>query len=151
MIRYAVGAIVFHGTKFMLVHKVKIRTLKGASDFKGEWDFPKGGVEQSDDSLTSALIRELEEETGSRNYQIIKQLAEPICFAFSKEFTEQTGYDKQMTTMFIVEYKGKPSLLKAKDNEINEILFLNKLEVLQRLTHYETKSYFEAVYDNYFN
>ncbi|WP_330949449.1 NUDIX hydrolase [Virgibacillus sp. MG-45] len=62
MIRNAVGAIIFQGTDFLLVHKVKISSLSsGNEDIKGEWDFPKGGVEREDNSLEDAILRELED------------------------------------------------------------------------------------------
>lgn len=142
MIRKAVGAIVFHGTDFLIVHKVKRSSLKNSNDsFKGEWDFPKGGIESGED-LSTALLRELEEETGSTNYQIKKQLDEKVCFAFDQDFSNKTGFIKQETTVFIVEYTGDKLDLLPKDDEIDCIEFLGMDEVLKRLTHKETKDYF---------
>lgn len=81
MIRNAVGAIIFQGTEFLLVHKVKICSLPNTDgNSKSEWDFPKGGVEKSDKNLIGAILRELEEETGSTDYKIMKQLDEKISF-----------------------------------------------------------------------
>jgi putative (di)nucleoside polyphosphate hydrolase len=146
MIRNAVGAIIFQGTEFLLVHKVKIRSLTNTDgNIKGEWDFPKGGVEKSDKNLEGAILRELEEETGSTDYKIIKQLDEKICFSFTTDFTNKTGYKKQETTMFIVEYVGDRSDLLPKDSEISEIEFLKSDEVFERLTHNDTKKFFTNV------
>lgn len=90
MIRKAVGAIVFQGTEFLLVHKVKVSSLKNFDDnIKGEWDFPKGGVEEGDKDLKATILRELEEETGSTQYKIIKQLDEIISFPFDIDFAKK--------------------------------------------------------------
>ncbi|MCA1041513.1 NUDIX hydrolase [Bacillus infantis] len=143
MIRNAVGAIVFHGEEFLLVHKVKRSSLRDSDGhLQGEWDFPKGGVEESDESLRAAILRELAEETGSAEYRIIRQLKEKVCFDFDKEFAEKTGWSQQETVMFVVEYVGDRSDLKAEDSEINGVEFVGRDEVLERLAHGESKAFF---------
>lgn len=76
MIRQAVGAIVFQHNELLLIHKVKISDIKGEYTLsKGEWDFPKGGVKHTDNDLESAMLRELEEETGSKKFKVISQFS----------------------------------------------------------------------------
>ncbi|OXT16607.1 NUDIX hydrolase [Bacillus sp. OG2] len=143
MIRIAVGAIVLQGEEYLLVHKVKRSALRDSGgNMKGEWDFPKGGVEESDEDLKAAILRELAEETGSAEYRIIKQLDEKISFSFDREFAEKTGLSRQETVMFVVEYVGNRSDLKAEDSEINEVEFVERDEVLKRLAHGESKEFF---------
>ncbi|MDW2879527.1 MULTISPECIES: NUDIX hydrolase [Bacillaceae] len=143
MIRNAVGAIVFQGEEYLLVHKVKRSALKASEgQTKGEWDFPKGGVEESDKGLKDAILRELAEESGSAEYRIIKQLQEKICFDFDREFAKKTGWIRQETVMFVVEYVGNRSDLKAEDSEINGVEFVESDEVLERLGHGESKEFF---------
>jgi putative (di)nucleoside polyphosphate hydrolase len=143
MIRNAVGAIVLQGEEYLLVHKVKRSALKDSEgQMKGEWDFPKGGVEESDEDLKAAILRELAEETGSAEYRVIKQLDEKICFDFDREFTEKTGLSQQETVMFVVEYLGDRFDLKAKDSEIDGVEFVERDEVLERLAHEESKAFF---------
>ncbi|AGX02842.1 dinucleoside polyphosphate hydrolase [Bacillus sp. NRRL B-14911] len=147
MIRNAVGAIVFQGEEYLLVHKVKRSALKASEgQTKGEWDFPKGGVEDSDENLKDAILRELAEETGSAEYRIIKQLQEKICFDFDREFAKKTGWSRQETVMFVVEYVGDRSDLKAEDSEINEVEFVGRNEALERLAHEESKAFFAEVF-----
>ncbi|MBS4218249.1 NUDIX hydrolase [Bacillus sp. FJAT-49711] len=142
MNRRAVGAVVSHGPQFLLVHKVKINAGGVKEDIQGEWDFVKGGVENHED-LKIAMIRELEEETGSSSYAFIKQFVEKICFEFPTDLREKIGYDRQETTMFHLEFVGNPSCLKPLDNEIDEIIFVAKEDVLKRLTYLDTKEFFE--------
>ncbi|WP_042478934.1 NUDIX domain-containing protein [Bacillus ndiopicus] len=146
MIRYAVGAIIFHQAEILLVHKVKVSAIED-KHIQGEWDFPKGGVEQSDKDLEAALLRELAEETGSIQYKVIEQLEEKIAFHFSRDFTNKTGFTKQETTMFIVEYLGDRANLSPQDNEISDIEFLCLDKTLERLTHQDTKLFFEKVFE----
>ncbi|MEH7225325.1 NUDIX hydrolase [Bacillus sp. JJ1566] len=138
MIRQAVGAIVYKDDQFLLVHKIKI----GSEKIPGEWDFIKGGIEDNDESAQHALLRELKEETGSTDFLILKQLYEKICFEFPEKLKVKIGYERQETTMFLVECKGDVSGLSPIDEEIAELKFFTKEEVLDKLTHDDTRNFF---------
>ncbi|MFJ7666914.1 NUDIX domain-containing protein [Lysinibacillus sp. NPDC097195] len=142
MIRTAVGAIVFHGNKFLIVQKTSINTLKGRQNINGEWDFIKGGVEERDMDINAALLRELQEETGSKMYEIVQAFPNKICFDFSAERKVQIGYTSQETTMFLVEFLGDIQSLSPNDSEISTIKWVDKDDVVGRLTHQDTKDYF---------
>lgn len=142
MIRKAVGAIVFQGDYILLVHKTNINTHNGKQNISGEWDFVKGGIKSSDRNYEAAILRELHEETGSNDFKVIKELDEKIEFDFPNHVKKQIGYDKQETTMFLIEYLGKPCSLQPNDNEISEIQFVEKTKVTDRLTHRDTKEYY---------
>ncbi|WP_108670405.1 NUDIX domain-containing protein [Peribacillus acanthi] len=142
MIRRAVGAIIFQENKFLIVHKTKINTIVGKQSIKGEWDFIKGGVKESDSDLKDSLLRELKEETGSTNFKVVKEFNEKISFEFPDEIKSKIGYEKQETTMFLVEFLGNMNLLSPIDNEISDIKFFERENVLEILTHSDTKDYF---------
>ncbi|MFJ5771660.1 NUDIX domain-containing protein [Psychrobacillus sp. NPDC093180] len=146
MLRRAVGAVVFQGNKFLIVHKSNINTLEGKRNIKGEWDFIKGGVEETDKGLYHALLRELQEETGSTDYKIIKEFPEKIRFEFPDELKVKLGYAKQETTMFLVEFLGDIDSLNPKDDEISSIKFMDKDDVLDILTHQDTKDFFRRLF-----
>lgn len=145
MIRRAVGAIVFQGNKFLIVHKTTINTLDGKQKRKGEWDFIKGGVEENDHDIHPALLRELQEEIGSIAYKVVKAFPDKICFDFPGEIKALIGFAKQETTMFLVEFLGDIHLLKPNDSEISGLKWVNKDNVVEILTHQETKDYFRRV------
>ncbi|MEH7390989.1 NUDIX hydrolase [Bacillus sp. JJ1474] len=143
MIRKAVGAIVFQKNQFLIAHKVSINTNKGKQKIKGEWDFIKGGVEENDRNLTDTLFRELEEETGSKEYRVVKEFDEKICFHFPDEIKMEIGYDKQETIMFLVEFLGDRNSLNPNDHEIKELKFIDIDKVAEILTHQVTKDFFK--------
>ncbi|PGS91885.1 NUDIX domain-containing protein [Bacillus cereus] len=146
MVRQAVGAIIFQHNEFLLVHKVKISDIEGEhNSSKGEWNFPKGGVKHTDNNLESAMLRELEEETGSKKFKIMKQFEDKICFEFPEELKVKTGFKKQETTMFYVEYIGDRTDLDPKDNEISQVQFFKIQDVLRILSHDDTKNFFEEI------
>ncbi|MGM7684808.1 NUDIX domain-containing protein [Cytobacillus sp. Hm23] len=142
MIRNAIGAIVYQGNKFLIVRKTNINTIKGKQNIKGEWDFIKGGIEKNDKDIHDTLLRELQEETGSIEYRVVKVFEEKICFDFPDVLREKIGYDRQETTMFLVEYLGDCKNLIPNDNEISKIKFIEKDKVVEILTHQDTKDYF---------
>lgn len=141
MIRKAVGAIVFQGEHYLIVHKTNIHTKTGKKPINGEWDIVKGGVESSDENLNEAILRELKEETGSTQFQIVKPFEEKICFEFPAHVKEKIGFDRQETTVFLVEYIGNQASLQPIDDEISEIQFVEKDQWLQKLTHIDTREF----------
>ncbi|KGX83201.1 NUDIX domain-containing protein [Pontibacillus marinus] len=142
MIRKAVGAIVFQGNQFLIIHKTKINTNEGKETINGEWDFIKGGVKRKDIDLKESVLRELKEETGSQKYKLIKQFSEKISFEFPSGIKKKIGYERQETTMFLVEFLGDANKLKPFDNEVSDLRFQDKEKVLEMLTHQNTKDYF---------
>jgi putative (di)nucleoside polyphosphate hydrolase len=141
-IRKAVGAIVYSDNDFLLVHKTKMNTQTGTETIDGEWDFVKGGIEESDKSPRHAILRELEEETGSTDFLIKKQFDEKIYFEFPEKMKKKIGYECQETTMFLVEFTGSKCDLAPVDEEIADLQFIPENEVADKLTHEDTRSFF---------
>ncbi|CAG7622953.1 RNA pyrophosphohydrolase [Paenibacillus solanacearum] len=138
MIRQAVGAIVQCNGQFLLVHKVKGAQGK----IKGVWDFPKGGVESHDVGLEAALLRELKEETGSAMYAVKKRFDARVSFEFDEKTRRIIGYERQETTMFLVEYTGDMTDLKPEDDEIDDVKWFSPEDV-KPLVFPEARRFFE--------
>jgi broad specificity phosphatase PhoE/8-oxo-dGTP pyrophosphatase MutT (NUDIX family) len=138
IVRKAVGAIVYQENKFIIVHKV----LSSYGKSPGVWDFPKGAVEEGE-SLEDAVIRELKEETGTDKYLIVRELPEKISFDFSEEIRKKIGFERQETTMFLIEFFGNQDELQPCGKEIDEIMVVESRSLLSKLSHAETVSYIE--------
>lgn len=141
-IRQAVGAIVYKEDHYLLVHKTKINTQTGIEKIDGEWDFVKGGIEESDESPRHAILRELQEETGSTDFSIMKEFDEKIHFEFPEKMKKKIGYDRQETTMFLVGFTGSKCDLAPVDEEIAGLQFIPENEVADKLTHEDTRIFF---------
>lgn len=123
---------------YLLAHKVKINTPSGKKDIEGEWDFIKGGIQEWDGSVLSALQRELFEETGSLEFKIMKRFEKPLCFHFPKDYVRKIGYKRQITHMFLVEYMGETPLTPF-DDEIDQLGFFSGEDVILLLNHIEIR------------
>jgi predicted metal-binding protein/ADP-ribose pyrophosphatase YjhB (NUDIX family) len=107
----------------------------------GNWDFPKGGLKPHDNDLKSALLRELQEETGSCSYTILHEFDEKITFDFPPELNNR--YTGQETTMFLVEYTGDGSDLQPQDEEIDRVEFFSQEHVLELIPFPESQAFFK--------
>jgi putative (di)nucleoside polyphosphate hydrolase len=141
MIRKAVGAIVYDGRQFLLAQRVMIEAGKSALEkIQPEWDIIKGGL-NVDESPEMALLRELFEETGSKDFRIEKKYDEPIRFSFPEKICKSTGWESQETVIFLVRYVG--NYIFHPSEEIGEIKFFNKEQAIKLLQFKETKEFFK--------
>lgn len=93
----------------MLVHNANDELFLGErAGQSGHWQFPQGGVEESD-SLEQAVFRELAEELGltARNSSIVKQLRA----TFQYDWDDPPSYARgrwrgQTQTFWLIEFVG---------------------------------------------
>jgi putative (di)nucleoside polyphosphate hydrolase len=138
-IRRAVGAIIKKEDKYLIVNKVKaFDTVDLIPTEVNEWDLIKGGIDQSDIDLHAALRRELEEETGSIDFKIIKQFNKTLNFDFEMASPIARKYHMQITNMFLVEYTGENEVFQSADGEIGSYKFVTEDELLNQLSHGNT-------------
>lgn len=128
-IRKAVGMIIkcaIPAEHILLIRKVRREDISN-SDIPPEWDLPKGGMKKGE-SEQQTLWREVEEELGTRNFNLIRRLPVSINFKFPKGVS--TKYSGQKTALYLLEYLGDVNSLKPKSSEIGEIqpVHLNDLE-----------------------
>lgn len=141
--RVAVGAIVRYGDKYLLVNKVRNHTIQDKLPKNGIWDFVKGGVKENE-TLEEAVLRELKEELGSDNFRILERVGKTLYFKFPNTISN-SEYMDQITHFFIVEFLGTDSALKVDNYEIVNWGIFEYQEVINRLTHEETKRYIESL------
>ncbi|UTR06789.1 NUDIX domain-containing protein [Alkalihalobacillus sp. LMS6] len=143
MIRQAVGAIVVTKDAYVLVCKSWQNTKDGKERIEDEWDIVKGGVEDEDESLEAAVLRELYEETGSKAFILRDPFREKLTFAFPPEVKKRIGFETQETTVFLVEFTGDLEDLTPKDKEISKLKAVGSDQLMDYITHDETKQFFQ--------
>jgi putative (di)nucleoside polyphosphate hydrolase len=90
------------------------------SDIPGAWQFPQGGVKQSE-TLPEALYRELKEEISlSPEYYRVIESKGPYRYLFPPGRTKE-GFDGQEQTYFLVQFTGADSNLDV-DTETPEFV-----------------------------
>ena len=71
------GVVLFNSGKVLLLRHSSISSRGG-----GHWDFPKGHIDAGETEIQTAL-RELEEETGMSNANVIDGVRDTISYTFS--------------------------------------------------------------------
>ena len=133
-VRMAVGAIIGwknHEGHVILVKKVKTEDL-GKADIPPEWDIPKGGMKPGE-GAEEALWRELHEEVGGAHFKLLRRLPFSMDFALPPN----SAWERQKTTLFLVEYDGDVGDLKPNSDEIAEAKLV-RIEEAKHLVRYET-------------
>ena len=98
----------------LLNHENKIFVGKRIDNPKNFWQMPQGGVNQNENFLQAAK-RELEEETGIKSVELVKELNEWLGYDLPENLLGKVlegKYRGQKQKWFIMKFVGK-------DNEIN--------------------------------
>jgi putative (di)nucleoside polyphosphate hydrolase len=105
------------------------------------WDIPKGGVEKGE-SLVEAIKRELQEELGIDKFGNIRKLNINFSFNYPIEIKKLTGFDSQKVELFFVEFYGEDKDIKVDKKEIDNFVFVDEKEFLQKVSYETTKEAF---------
>lgn len=94
-----------------------------------QWDFPGGGVDEGEEPK-NAVLRELEEELGSKAFEIIKESPFKDKFEWPEE-AQQRGFDKhgkwwrgQEKLQFITRFTGSRDEINIQNEEIRKIAWV---------------------------
>ena len=128
------GVILFNGLKVLLLQHPD-------SDKGGHWDFPKGHIEKGENKIQAAL-RELAEETGITEVELLSDFSHKISYKLtkgekivSKEVTFFLGSTNETTVSLSHEHQA--------------YAWLNYESAINRLTYNTAKETLEALYDFY--
>lgn len=102
----------------------------------GHWDFPKGHVEKGEERHETAL-RELEEETGIKDFKFVKNFEHAISYRYNKN-----GKPSHKQVIFFL---GETKVEKIKISfEHKGFLWLKYEEALKRVTFDNAKKILKA-------
>ena len=133
-VKYGVTGIIFdkigQNYHFLLLH----RKLNWSG-----WEFVKGGIEKGE-IPTKAVLREIKEETGLENVDIVRKVVGPI-----EWLARDTKY---IYNVFLVKADKKKTLTLATDIvEHDDFKWVEEKQVLQMLTHNDNKDVFNKAMD----
>ena len=94
----------------------------------GHWDFPKGHVEEADESETHTARRELEEETGIKEVQFVSSYRKSMYYEFDRGKRERV---KKVVVYFLAKTKEKDVTLSF---EHKNFIWLPYNEAMEKLT-----------------
>ncbi len=143
-IRRAICAIIRNGrnnNQVLIIQKIRRQDVQN-SEIEPEWDFAKGGMKDGE-TEEQTLWRELEEELGTKNFNLIGIMP------FNIEFTFPTGmnqiYSGQKTSLFLLEFKGKFEELKPDSSEIGKVKFVELDDLKKYIKFKETLDVIEKI------
>ena len=130
-VREIVGVIVFDGEKFLLLHRVM--------NWIG-WEFPKGGID-ADEPIEKALARELFEETGLKDFELVDKIDE-FTFSDKKRMhqTHATVFLVRVASTSRVSFDNQELVGGKRLVEHDYFKWFLPAEAVKTLTHADTKN-----------
>lgn len=113
------------------------------TDIKGAWQFPQGGIDEGE-SPKDALFRELREEIGTDEVEVISQCPEWIKYDFPKTIAKKMylGFDGQIQKYFLVRLKdGAKINIKTAKPEFDQYEFVSYEQIFERITNFKKDVY----------
>ena len=113
----------------------------------GSWQFPQGGVDEGE-SPREALLRELEEEVGCGNVDILKECSEWISYDFPSSLNSAIAqrFKGQTQRWFLVSFKeGYGPDLSMADGEFDGIDWRSISEIVAGVVEWKKQAYMDGI------
>ncbi len=114
------------------------------SDMKDVWQFPQGGIDDGE-SPREALLRELKEEIGTDNIEIISEYPEWEFYDFPDGIAKNKklyNYSGQKQKYYLVRLKNDSEInIKTYHPEFNEYKFVKSDLVFEFISHFKKPIY----------
>ena len=111
-------------------------------DISNAWQFPQGGIDDGE-SIKEALFRELEEEIGTRDVEIIAEYPTWVSYEFPPIIAQKMyPYDGQKQKYYLVKLKkGAKININTETPEFSEYKFVSSKEIYEHITFYKRTVY----------
>lgn len=112
------------------------------NDIKGAWQFPQGGIDE-DETPQIAILRELKEEIGTNNVDIITSCPDWYSYDFPEAVREKMKpFDGQRQKYFLLRLKSLNGInLHTKHPEFDLFKFVDIKDVLNLVNHFKKGIY----------
>ncbi len=116
--------------------------IAARTDVKDAWQFPQGGID-NDESPRDALFRELKEEIGTDDIEVIAEHPEWISYDFPDAVAAKMyPFDGQIQKYFLVRLKDVAKVdLKTKHPEFKEHKFVKYNKIFDFVTYFKRPVY----------
>ncbi|STQ86558.1 RNA pyrophosphohydrolase [Helicobacter muridarum] len=115
-------------------------------DLKNVWQFPQGGID-SGESPKQTLYRELEEEIGTSEVEIIAEYPDWLKYDFPPTIAKKMRpFDGQIQRYFLVKLKSDSVInIQTKNPEFARYEFVDFDTLMKRTTHFKKHAYIKAL------
>jgi putative (di)nucleoside polyphosphate hydrolase len=114
------------------------------------WQFPQGGIEKGE-SEEDAILRELNEELGTKNLKVLKKMDYKIKYHFPHYLKEKYNMDGNEQKFFLLYFHGDDNEIRFDNQEKPEFKsfkWVNYTQPPLEVIYFKKLSYLEAL--NYF-
>lgn len=110
-------------------------------DIKGAWQFPQGGIDEGE-TPKEALFRELKEEIGSNEIEILSSYPEWLSYDFPANSPHRYNYAGQKQKYFLVRLKDSSKIdLNVDHPEFDAYKFVKLNEFFSLVNHFKKPIY----------
>ena len=122
-------------------HKCEI-FIASRTDVENAWQFPQGGIDEGESSK-EALFRELEEEIGTRDVEIIAEYPSWVSYEFPAAIAKRMyPYDGQRQKYYLVKLKkGARININTEIPEFSEYKFVPTKNIYDYITFFKRTVY----------
>ncbi|RUM45575.1 MAG: RNA pyrophosphohydrolase [Hydrogenimonas sp.] len=116
--------------------------IASRNDVKDAWQFPQGGIDEGE-SPKEALFRELKEEIGTDEVEIITEYPDWISYDFPEMIAKKMyPFDGQRQKYFLVRLKpGAKIDLETEEPEFSQYTFVPFHEIFNYITYFKRPIY----------
>lgn len=116
--------------------------IASRTDVENAWQFPQGGIDEGESSK-EALYRELEEEIGTRDVEIIAEYPEWVSYEFPPAIAKKMQpYDGQIQRYYLVKLKkGAKIDINTAVPEFSEYKFVATKNIYDYITFFKRTVY----------
>ena len=115
------------------------------SDIKGAWQFPQGGIDEGE-SPQEAMYRELKEEIGTNDVEIIAQYPQWLSYDFPENVAKKMRFDGQSQKYFLVRLKpGAKIDINTPKPEFNDFSFVKVEEINKIVNSFKKPVYTKVI------
>jgi len=112
------------------------------TDVPDAWQFPQGGIDKGE-SPKEALFRELKEEIGTNNIEIVGKFPEWITYDFPSAISDKMyPFDGQRQQYYLVRLKSGSNIdLGSLEPEFSEYEFIDVNDIFDHISYFKKQIY----------